>query len=166
MSQTLADIESTWNRLTDQKFEAQFLKHELDDSLKSYRTMVKIFGFLGLLAITISALGLLAVVISSAESRTREMGIRKVFGASNLNMVTAMASGFVKLIAIAILIATPLTYFMFDIIFLSVYFYRASIGMVEIGLGIGFLLILVAVIIGSQSFRVIRINPVETLKYE
>jgi putative ABC transport system permease protein len=166
VSQTLADIESTWNKLTDQKFEAQFLKHELDDSLKSYRTMVKIFGFLGLLAITISALGLLAVVISSAESRTREMGIRKVFGASNFNMVTAMASGFVKLIAIAILIATPLTYFMFDIIFLSMYFHRATIGMAEIGLGISFLLLLVALIIGSQSFRVMQINPVETLKYE
>ncbi|HEY0772124.1 MAG TPA: FtsX-like permease family protein, partial [Sphingobacteriaceae bacterium] len=166
IAQTLANIESAWNKLTDQKFEAQFLKHELDDSLASYKSMVKIFGFLGLLAVTISSLGLLAVVISSAESRIREMGIRKVFGANSFNMVSAMTAGFVKLIAIAILIATPVTYFMFDSFFLNMYFYRASIGLGEIAAGIGFLLVLVALIIGSQTFRVIRVNPVETLKYE
>lgn len=166
IQQTLAALESSWNKLTDQKFEARFLEHELDDSLVSYRSMVKIFGFLGLLAITISSLGLLAVVISSAESRIREMGIRKVFGASNTNMMIAMASGFLKLIGIAIVIGTPLTYFMFESFFLNMYFYRASIGLVEIGAGIGFLLVLVAIIIGSQTFRVARINPVETLKYE
>lgn len=166
ITQTLAGLESTWNKLTDQKFEAQFLKHELDDSLVSYRSMVKIFGFLGLLAITISSLGLLAVVISSAESRTREMGIRKVFGARNIDMIVAMASGFLKLIGIAIVIATPLTYFMFNNFFLNMYFYRASIGFLELAAGIGFLVVLVAIIIGSQTFRVARINPVETLKYE
>ncbi len=163
---TLASIEASWNRLTEQKFEAQFLKHELDDSLVSYRSMVKIFGFLGLLAITISSLGLLAVVISSAESRIREMGIRKVFGASNTNMVMTMSRGFLKLIAIAIAIATPFTYFMFDSFFLKMYFYRASIGVPEIAGGIGFLLALVCLIIGTQTFRVARINPVDTLKYE
>jgi putative ABC transport system permease protein len=166
IQQTLGAIESSWNKLTEQKFEAQFLKHELDDSLVSYRSMVQIFGFLGLLAITISSLGLLAVVISSAESRIREMGIRKVFGASNANMIVTMASGFLKLIGIAIVIATPFTYFMFESFFLNMYFYRASIGLIEIGAGIGFLLVLVAIIIGSQTFRVARINPVDTLKYE
>jgi ABC-type antimicrobial peptide transport system permease subunit len=166
IQQTLAEIESAWNKLTEQKFEAKFLKHELDDSLVSYRSMVKIFGFLGLLAITISSLGLLAVVISSAESRIREMGIRKVFGATNGNMIATMASGFLKLIGIAIVIATPLTYVMFNNFFLNMYFYRASIGLTELAAGIGFLLVLVAIIIGSQTFRVARINPVETLKYE
>lgn len=166
IQQTVAAIENSWNKLTDQKFEAQFLEHELDDSLASYRSMVKIFGFLGLLAITISSLGLLAVVISSAESRVREMGIRKVFGASNANMVVAMGSGFFKLIAISVVIATPFTYFMFESFFLNMFFYRASIGLIEIGLGIGFLVALVIIIIGSQTFRVARINPVETLKYE
>lgn len=166
IQQTLTEVEAVWNKLTEQKFEAQFLEHELEDSLVSYRSMVKIFGFLGLLAITISCLGLLAVVISSAESRIREMGIRKVFGATKANMMVAMASGFLKLIALAIVIATPLTYFLFDSVFLRIFFYRASIGVIELGAGIGILLVLVLIIIGSQTFRVARINPVDTLKYE
>lgn len=164
--QTLADIESTWNKMTDQKFEAQFLEHELDASLQSFESMVKIFGFLGLLAITISCLGLLAVVISSAESRTREMGIRKVFGASTGNIAVVMSTGFLKLIAIAVIIATPLTYIMFEQVFLRMFFHRASIGFVEIAASIVLLFSLVLLIIGSQTFRVAKINPVETLKYE
>jgi ABC-type antimicrobial peptide transport system permease subunit len=166
IQRTISEIELAWNKLTEQKFEAQFLKHELDDSLTSYRSMVKIFGSLGLLAITISSLGLLAVVISSAESRMREMGIRKVFGASSSNLVMVMGSGFIKLIGIAIAIATPLTYFIFDSVFLKIFFYRAEIGLFELATGIGFLLGLVAIIIGSQTFRVARVNPVETLKVD
>lgn len=163
---TLAALESTWNKLTDQKFEARFLEHELEDSLVNYRTLVKIFGSLGVIAVTISCLGLLAVVISSAESRVREMGIRKVFGANIVSLVMTMAGGFVKLIAIAIAIATPLTYFMFDAFILKLYVYRANIGVTELAAGIGLLLILVAIIVGSQTFKVARINPVDTLKYE
>ncbi len=166
MPRTIASIESVWKKISDQKFEPRFLEHELDDSFTSFNSMIKIFGFLGLLAITISSLGLLAVVISSAESRTREMGIRKVFGATVSNVLLEMSRGFLKLVGIAIIIATPITYFMFDQLFLKMYFYRASIGIGEISLGILFLLALVVMVIGSQTFRVAKINPVETLKYE
>jgi putative ABC transport system permease protein len=164
--QTLTNLESIWNRISDQKFESRFLDDELEDALVSYRSMIKIFGFLGLLAITISCLGLLAVVISAAESRTREMGIRKILGASVPNLALSLSQGFLKLIAVAIMIATPFTWFLFDKIFLRIFYYRANIGFAEIAFSIALLFVLVLMIIGSQTLKVARINPVETLKYE
>jgi ABC-type antimicrobial peptide transport system permease subunit len=163
---SLARLEASWNTVSDARFEARFLDDELEASVVSFKSMIKIFGFLGLLAITISCLGLLAVIISSAESRTREMGIRKIFGASVRNLAFILSKGFLKLIAISIMIATPFTYIMFDKFFLNMFYYRANIGFAEISLSILLLFILVLLIIGSQSLKVARINPVETLKYE
>jgi putative ABC transport system permease protein len=166
IQKTLERIEYSWNGVTDQKFEARFLEDELEAMLVSFKNMIRIFGFLGLLAITISCLGLLAVVISAAESRTKEMGIRKILGATISNLAISLSHGFIKLIAIAIMIATPITYFIFDKLFLQMQHYRAPVEFTEIALGIFLLLILVVVIIGSQIAKVARINPVDTLKQE
>ena len=163
---TLARIERSWKTLSAQKFEAHFLDDEMEASIIPFRNMIKIFGFLGLLTITISCLGLLAVVISAAESRTKEMGIRKILGATVPDLAISLSKGFLKLIGISILIATPVTYLVFDKVFLRMNYYRATIGATEIALGILLLLMLITVIIGSQTLKVARINPVETLKYE
>ena len=138
----------------------------MEASIIPFRNMIKIFGFLGLLTITISCLGLLAVVISAVESRTKEMGIRKILGASVPNLAFILSKGFLKLIVISILIATPVTYFIFDKVFLGMNYYRANIGITEIVIGILLLLLMISVIIGSQMLMVAKINPVETLKYE
>jgi putative ABC transport system permease protein len=164
--ETMSKIEASWNKISEQKFEAYFLDDQLEESLVSFVSMIKIFGFLGLLAITISALGLLAVVISAAESRTREMGIRKIMGATAGNLAASLSKGFFKLIGIAIAIAVPFTYLLFDQVFLKMHFYRTSIGFTEIAFSILFLFGLVCLIIGSQTLRVARINPVETLRSE
>ena len=166
IQETLAKIEASWNKITELKFEARFLDDELEASLVSFRSMIKIFGSLGLLAIIISCLGLLAVVISAAETRTREMGIRKIFGASVPNLAFVLSKGFLKLIVISVMIATPFTYFLFDKVFLRIFYYRTNIGFIEIFLSILLLFVVVAIIIGSQTLKVARINPVETLKYE
>jgi len=164
--ETLNRMERSWKKLTAQKFEAHFLDGEMEASIIPFRNMMKIFGFLGLLTITISCLGLLAVVISAVESRTKEMGIRKILGASMPDLAYGLSKGFLKLIGISILVATPVTYLIFDKIFLRMNYYRANIGVTEIVMGILLLLVMISVIIGSQTLRVANINPVETLKYE
>ncbi len=164
--ETLARIERSWKTVSGQKFESRFLDDEMEASIIPFRNMIKIFGFLGLLTITISCLGLLAVVISAAESRTKEMGIRKILGASVPDLAYCLSKDFLKLIGISILVATPITYFVFDKVFLRMNYYRANVGATEIAIGILLLLLMILVIIGSQTLKVARINPVETLKYE
>ncbi|NJN43096.1 MAG: FtsX-like permease family protein [Flammeovirgaceae bacterium] len=167
ITSTLLRMDAIWKNLSpDQSFEAKFLDAHVEEMSLSIRSMIKIFGFLGLLAITISCLGLLAVVISTSESRIKEMGIRKIMGANVLNLAYNLSRGFLKLIGIAILIATPLAYFFFDKLFLRIEYYRASIGALEILSGVLVLVILVVVTVGGQTFRIARINPVDTLKYE
>jgi predicted lysophospholipase L1 biosynthesis ABC-type transport system permease subunit len=164
--ETLKKVEASWNKLSAQKFEAYFLDDQLQKTLVSFISILKIFGFLGMLAITISALGLLAVVISAAETRTREMSIRKIMGASVSSLAITLSKGFFKLIVISVMIAVPFTYFLFDKLFLKIFYYRTSIGLIEIASSIILLFVLVCVIIGSQTLKVARINPVETLKTE
>jgi ABC-type antimicrobial peptide transport system permease subunit len=146
--------------------ESYFLESKLDESLVSFRVMIKIFSFLGGLAIIISCLGLLAVVISTAESRIKEMGLRKVLGATSGNLALVLSRGFVKLIIIAIMIATPIAYFLFEKIFLRLQYYRASVSWIDLTLGILILLVLLVVTIGGQTLKVARVNPVDTLKCE
>jgi putative ABC transport system permease protein len=164
--ETLLQIERAWNKVSAEKFEAYFLDDQLKESLKGFLSMVKIFGFLGLVAITVSALGLLAVVISAAETRTREMGIRKVMGATAVQLAGTLSYGFLRLVAIGALLAIPFAYLMFDKVFLSMIYYRTPIEPAEILLSILLLFSLVALVIGSQTLRVARINPVDTLRAE
>jgi len=163
---TLLEIERAWNNVSAEKFEAFFLDDQLKGSLQGFLSFVKIFGFLGLVAITVSALGLLAVVISAAESRTREMGIRKVMGATPVQLAGTLSNGFLRLVAIGAMIAIPLAYLMFDKVFLSMIYYRIPIELGEILWSMLLLFSLVALVIGSQTLRVARINPVDTLRTE
>lgn len=165
-TEMLLQLEKKWNSLSEEKFEAQFLDDQLKGSLQGFLSMVKIFGFLGFVAITVSALGLLAIVISVAETRMREMGIRKVMGATPAQLASILSLGFFKLVGIGALVAVPLTYFMFDKVFLRMIFYRTPIELPEILLSILLLFGMVALVISSQTLRVARINPVDTLRSE
>ena len=167
IQRTLTGLESTWQAVAPgQKFEPRFLDDELEKGFVAITYMVKVFGFLGLLAVSISCLGLLAMVVFTTESRAKEMGIRKVLGASVAQVVVILSGGFVKLVGIATLIAVPIGYFLFDKVFLRFHHYRAGIGLVEIVSSIVVLLLLSLLTIGSRTFVIARENPVESLRSE
>ena len=164
---TISKLENTWNLIdSGKKFEARFLDDEMEEALVSFVSMVKIFGFLGLLAITISCLGLLAMVVFTTENRTKEIGVRKVMGANAARIAYALSGGFVKLLAISILVAVPIAYFMFDKVFLRIHHYRANIGITEILISVFFMLFIGLLTIGSQTIKAAKANPVDSLKYE
>ncbi len=167
ISATLGKLENTWKTVAeDDKFEARFLNDELQDALVSFISMVKIFGFMGLLAISISCLGLLAMVVFDSENRIKEMGVRKVLGASVFNIAYSLSGSFVKLLLIAVVIAVPITYFFFDKIFLRIHHYRDNIGITEIVLGVLAILVIGFATIISQAIKTALSNPVDSLKYE
>ncbi len=167
MFTSITEMESAWKSMGgEKKFESKFFEDEIADAYSFYFAMVKICGFLGLLAITISCLGLLGMVVFTVENRTKEIGVRKVMGASTSTITMLLSKDFAKLMLIAALIATPITYLFFDGIFLKMQYYKLPIGAFEIIASLLLMLVLGFVTILSQTVKAAKANPVDTLRNE
>ncbi|MEZ4946546.1 MAG: ABC transporter permease [Cyclobacteriaceae bacterium] len=161
----LTDMEELWKPLAgEKKFTAHFFKEEIEDAYSHYFVLVKICGFLGFLAITISCLGLLGMVVLTVESKTKEIGIRKVMGASVAGVIMMLSKDFMKLIVIASCIALPLTYLFFDKVYFRSQHYKIPIGAAEIVLSIVIILSFGLATILSQTMKAAQANPVDTLR--
>jgi len=164
----ISNMEAVWKVFNnDHKFQAQFFDDEIKETYAFYFSMVKICGFLGLLAITISCLGLLGMVVFTVENRVKEVGVRKVMGASSGSIVMLLSKDFAKLMIIAAVIAVPITYIFFEkLYFSSAQYYRLKIGVVEISVSILIMAVLGMATILSQTAKAARANPADTLRYE
>jgi len=106
------------------------------------------------------------MVVFTTETKLKEISIRKVLGASEGNLVVLMSRGFLMLLGVAAVIALPVTYFFFDKVVLVKFAYHDPIGWLDLFLGLAGVLVLAALMIGSQTLRVARANPATTLKNE
>jgi putative ABC transport system permease protein len=163
---TLDQIESVWSQLEqDYPFQYTFLDSEFD---RMYRTDIRfrnIFVYFAGLAIVISCLGLFGLASFMAEKRTKEIGIRKVLGASVGGIAILLAKEFTKWVVVANALAWPLAYWTMKEL-LAVYAYR-----IEIGIGIflisgGMALVMAWITVGYKSVRAALTNPVDCLRYE
>ncbi len=168
MSSTLSAMESSWDKVGGgKKFMARFFDDEIKEAYSVYFSMIKICGFLGFLAISISCLGLLGMVVFTVENRMKEVGVRKVMGATAWSITVVLSRDFVKLMIIAAVIAIPVAYVFFEKLYLETQqFYHIKIGIVEISITLFIMLFLGLSTILSQTIRAARVNPVETLRYE
>jgi putative ABC transport system permease protein len=149
--------------------EYPFSYHFLDDIFnnlyKGEQTEGKLFNYFAAIAIFISCLGLLGLAAYTAQVRTREIGVRKVLGASVSRIVGLLAQDFVKLVFIAIVIATPLAWFaMFK--WLQAYAYRISIGWWVFVVAGAIAAVIAFVTISFQSIKAAIANPVKSLRNE
>ncbi|MFT3705394.1 MAG: ABC transporter permease [Agriterribacter sp.] len=164
--ESLAFIQSVWQKnCPDVPFEYQFLDEHFQDVYRADTQVSSIVGILAGLAIIISCLGLFGLASYSAERRLKEVGIRKVLGASVQNIVGMLSKDFLKYVLIAALIAVPLAWFSVYK-WLQDYAYR-----VEISWWIFIVAILIAALIAliTVSFQAIRAaiaNPVKSLRTE
>lgn len=166
IASTLNDLEARWDRLfPDVPFEASFLDHEVEKTYYFYMSGIKMFGFLALLAITISSLGLLGMVIFTTENRRKEVAIRKTLGAGSLRLLYSLSGLFFRMWGIALLIAIPLSYLYYDKIMLRVYNkFSGGVGFSEVALSSLLTLSLGMLAIMVQSNKVMRTNPAESLR--
>jgi len=163
----LSDMEHTWNRLNNsRKFEAHFFDDEIEWVYHFYWALLKLIGYLGLLAMSISILGLLGMVIYTTETRIREVGIRKVFGASEASLTFLLSKDFMKLMLWAIAFAIPVCFQLFDGILMSMQYYRVSLNLGDIVAGLVTLSLIGIITVVSQTRKAARANPVDTLRYE
>ena len=166
ITSTSAWIEEVWNGYDqDQIFEAKLLTEILEKTYMTEGIISRFFNYAAYLSLLISCLGLFGLSAYSVEQRIKEVGIRKVLGASAIDIFGLLSKEHLTLIAIANLIAWPLGYLAMKS-YLQDYPFRTSIG-IEIFLisalsafGIAFITIF------YQTFKAARANPAETLKYE
>ena len=160
-------VEAIWKKIDDvQPIEASFYNDDIEEIYTEYAVIVKIIGYLAFLAITIALLGLLGMVIFTTETRLREIGIRKVLGATEGNLVYLMGRGFMFLLLISAVVAIPATYLLFDTVVFAEFVNRAGIGFVEIFGGTLLVFIIAVLTISSHTIRAARINPSVTLRNE
>ncbi len=164
--QTLAAIQKIWsNTYPDYVYEYQFLDEKIASFYKQEDKLSQLFKIFAGMAIFISCLGLYGLVSFMAVQRTKEMGIRKVLGASASHIVYLFSKEFTLLIAIAFLIAAPIGYF-FIHVWLQHFAYR-----INIGAGVYVLAIVIAIVIawltvGTRAIKAAVANPVESLRTE
>jgi len=164
--EALAYIQSVWNKnLPGIPFEYQFLDDHFNEVYRADSQISTIVGSLAVLAIIISCLGLFGLAAYSAERRTKEVGIRKVLGASVQHIVFMLSKDFLKYVLIAALIAWPLSWICVYI-WLEDYAYR-----IEISWWIFFAAVFLSIIIAflTISFQAIKAaiaNPVKSLRTE
>lgn len=146
-------------------FQYSFMDQEFDNTFHEERKMSVILNLFTILAIVIACLGLFSLAAFSADQRKKELGIRKLHGASVHQLVILFSSEFTRLVALSIVMATPIAFLMTDY-WLSNFAYRTPIDIwVFVTAGLAALSI-AAFTVGFQSFSAANTNPVEVLKNE
>ena len=166
IARTMDMIKETWtNFAPGQPFEPSFLDETFEDLYRSDRRMGAVFQDFAALAVFISCLGIFGLAAFTAEQRTKEIGVRKVLGASTSGIVSLISREFLLLVTIANGIALPAGYFLTSRL-LRNYAYRTDIS-IWVFLGAGVLAYLIAVLtVSYQAFRAARTEPVKALRYE
>jgi len=165
LAETLNQLETIFRKTVPSAFEYTFLDQHLDNLYASDRTLANVVLLFASLAIFVACLGLYALAAFTAEQRTKEIGIRKVMGASVPHLVLMLSKDFLLLVGIAFLIGIPVGYYMMDQ-WLSDFAYKTNIDiLVFIFAGAGSILI-AWLTVSFESFKAASSNPVKSLRSE
>jgi putative ABC transport system permease protein len=164
--QTVESIETIWKSvINDTPFEYSFLDQNIQKQYDEDRRISKIITSFGLIAMIICSLGLYGLSSYMAETRFKEIGIRKVMGASVSQIVAMMSAEFVKLVFIAFVIAVPIAWFTMDN-WLEGFAYRMPVQWI-VFVWAGFVAISIALItVSFESIKAAIANPVDSLRNE
>jgi putative ABC transport system permease protein len=166
VKEAIAKIESKWkSRVGVTPLNYQFLDEAFDGMYRSEQRIGKIFISFAILAIFIACLGLFGLATFTAEQRTKEIGIRKVMGASVTQIVQLLSKDFVRLVIFGIVIACPLAYYFMDK-WLQDFAYRIDISWWIFALA-GIVAIVIALLtVSFQAIKAALANPVKSLRTE
>jgi ABC-type antimicrobial peptide transport system permease subunit len=166
ISQTLDDLAKTWKKFApNYPFDFQFLDEAFEQLYRTDQRTGTIFKYFAILAVFISCLGIFGLAAFTAELRTKEIGIRKVLGASLSGIVSLISREFVMLLTLANVIAWPIAYFLMKRM-LNNYAYRTNITL-WIFLIAGVLAYSIALLtVSFQAIKAARTDPARALRYE
>jgi len=162
----IENIEKTWKAMAPgQPFQYSFMDEDFSRMYDNEQRLGKTFGVFAGLAIVIACLGLFALTAFTAEQRTKEIGIRKVLGASVSSIVLLLSREFGRLIIIAFLLASPLAWLAVNW-WLKNYTFKVEVGLLVYIIAGGFAFLVAWLTMGYQSIRAATSNPVESLRSE
>ena len=166
LSATLAHLESVWRKFDPEfDFEYSFLDADFDLLYRAEARIQTLFGYFTALAIFIACLGLFGLAAFTALQRRKEIGVRKVLGASTANVAGMLAQNFMKLVLLANLFAWPMAYFAMSL-WLQNFAYRVEINWPVFALAGAAALFIALLTVGAQAIKAALTNPVEALRYE
>ena len=166
MTSTIAFIEKEWNKLEpSHPFRYSFLDQKFGALLRQQENFGTMFLFLTILAIIISAMGLYGLASYTAEQRTKEIGIRKVLGASVGQIMNMLTKDFMKLVLISNIFAWPITYLLAKN-WLSNFSYQINMPILPYIFATFLALIIALITVSSQAYMAANSDPVNALKYE
>jgi putative ABC transport system permease protein len=166
IQEIIFNLKEKWRRMYPAvAFDSFFLDESFGRMYKAEERLNKIFTSFAILAILISCLGLFGLAAYMTEKRTKEIGIRKVLGASIFRIVFLLSNEFSKWVLVANIIAWPLAYYFLNR-WLQTFAYRTSIG-IGVFFFSGLTALAIALLtVGYQSIKAARRNPVDSLRYE
>jgi putative ABC transport system permease protein len=163
---TVSTIEQKWKAtINDKPFEYSFLDQNIQKQYDEDRRVSKIITSFTIIAMFISCLGLYGLSTFMAERRFKEIGVRKVLGASVNQIVGLMSTEFIKLIAIAFVISVPLAWYAMDK-WLEGFAYKVSISIMVFVYAGGIALLIALLTVSFESIKAATVNPVKSLRNE
>ena len=166
MTSVMADVKNKWVQFAPEELYAyNFMDDRIGEMYRTEERFFSLFTFFTILAIFIAGLGILGLSAFMAEQRTKEIGVRKVLGATTGNLVYLLSNEFSKLVLIGFIIAAPIGYYLLNN-WLQDFTYRINIGWSPFVIAGVLALAIAWLTSGFQSLRAALANPVEALKYE
>jgi len=163
---TITYIENKWKEIfPDQPFAYTFLSERFNRQFEADEKRGLIFTLFTILAIFIASLGLFGLASYTVEQRTKEIGIRKVFGANEAIILRLIARDFLILVSIGIAIAMPLAYYFMNN-WLQNYVYRTSVGIPLLLTAAAITIAITFITIAYKAYQAAVLNPAESIKTE
>jgi putative ABC transport system permease protein len=166
IQETIEHLEKVWNRyLPSRPFRFEFLDQKIAGFYRAEQKQSAVFQTFAMMAVFVACLGLLGLASFAAQQRTKEMGIRKVVGASSHRLVAMMSSEFARLVLVANLLAWPVGWWMMRS-WLESFAYRVDLGIGGF-IAAGVITVTIALAtVSTQAWRAAKADPVETLRQE
>jgi len=166
LHETISGLEKTWQKIMPQyPFEYQFLDQEIDKMYKVEERTGTLLKYFSVLAILIACIGLFGLATHTVEQRRRELGLRKVLGASGRSIFRLISREFIQLLLIASFISVPLSIFMLQR-YLSNFAFHIHLTIGTFVLALFLAIVVTGLAISYQVVTAIRTNPAKSLKYE
>jgi ABC-type antimicrobial peptide transport system permease subunit len=166
LHETIAGLRKSWEKVMPlYPFDYQFLDQEIDKMYRVEERIGTLLKYFSVLAIMIACIGLFGLATYTVEQRRRELGIRKVLGASGSSIFRLVSSEFMQLLLIASLISVPLSIFMLRK-YLSNFAFHIQLTVGTFVLALFLSIVVTGLAISYQLVSAIRTNPAKSLKYE